>query len=154
MAMRHESLPNRVIGPGARNFARMPNWPNNMWTGPGPPTAQPTECNACRPVQPWSSRPGMPVHACHLEAGPALAPGNPVVLKPAEWSPLSASLLADLADEAGLPPGVFNLFQGIGTEVGPLLTSDQRVRGFLSPAPRDCSTHRCPRSVKHRPIHR
>jgi betaine-aldehyde dehydrogenase/5-carboxymethyl-2-hydroxymuconic-semialdehyde dehydrogenase len=50
------------------------------------------------------------------------------VLKPAEWSPLSCSLLADLVDEAGLPPGVFNIVQGFGEEVGAALVADPRVR--------------------------
>ena len=50
-------------------------------------------------------------------------PGCTVILKPAEWSPLSCSLLADLADEAGLPPGVFNVVQGIGEEVGAALVA-------------------------------
>ena len=62
------------------------------------------------------------------KVAPALAAGNPVILKPAEWSPLSCSLLADLTVEAGFPPGVFNLVQGIGEEVGPPLVGDPRVR--------------------------
>ena len=51
-----------------------------------------------------------------------------MVLKLAEWSPLSASLLADLTVEAGLPAGAFNLVQGTGAEVGAALTADPRVR--------------------------
>ena len=51
-----------------------------------------------------------------------------MVLKPAEWSPLSCSLLADLADEAGFPPGVFNVVQGIGEEVGAALVAHPGVR--------------------------
>src|SRR5258708_34882736 len=58
----------------------------------------------------------------------ALAAGGPMVLKPAEWSPLSCSLLADLVDEADLPPGVFNIVQGIGEELGAALVADPRVR--------------------------
>jgi acyl-CoA reductase-like NAD-dependent aldehyde dehydrogenase len=50
------------------------------------------------------------------------------VLKPAEWSPLSCSLLAELADRAGLPPGVFNLLQGIGEEAGAALVAHPLVR--------------------------
>ena len=50
------------------------------------------------------------------------------MLKPAEWSPLSCSLLADLVDEADLPPGVFNIVQGIGEEIGAALVADPRVR--------------------------
>ena len=58
---------------------------------------------------------------------PALAAGNTVVLKPAEWSPLSCSLLADLAHAAGVPAGVFNVVQGIGEEVGAALVHDPRL---------------------------
>ncbi|BFO19121.1 hypothetical protein SHKM778_55090 [Streptomyces sp. KM77-8] len=59
---------------------------------------------------------------------PALAAGNTVVLKPAEWSPLTASLLADIAAEAGLPPGVLNVVQGYGSEIGDALTAHPDVR--------------------------
>jgi acyl-CoA reductase-like NAD-dependent aldehyde dehydrogenase len=48
----------------------------------------------------------------------ALAAGNSVVLKPAEQTPLSAVLMAELAIEAGIPPGVFNVVQGVGEVVG------------------------------------
>ena len=75
-------------------------------------------------ITPWNA----PFMLATWKLAPALAAGNPVVLKPAEWSPLSASLLADLADEADLQPGVFNVVQGIGEAVGPPLTSDPRVR--------------------------
>jgi betaine-aldehyde dehydrogenase/5-carboxymethyl-2-hydroxymuconic-semialdehyde dehydrogenase len=51
-----------------------------------------------------------------------------VILKPAEWSPLSASLLGDLIDQAGFPPGVFNIVQGLGSEVGDALVRDPRVK--------------------------
>jgi betaine-aldehyde dehydrogenase/5-carboxymethyl-2-hydroxymuconic-semialdehyde dehydrogenase len=51
-----------------------------------------------------------------------------VILKPAEWSPLSASMLMDLVEEAGFPPGVFNVVQGLGNEVGAALVADPRVR--------------------------
>jgi 5-carboxymethyl-2-hydroxymuconic-semialdehyde dehydrogenase len=49
---------------------------------------------------------------------PALATGNTVVAKPPEWAPLTASLLADIASDAGLPAGVFNVIQGLGTQAG------------------------------------
>ena len=62
------------------------------------------------------------------KTAPALAAGCTVVLKPAEWSPLSCSLLADLAHEAGFPPGVFNVVQGIGEEVGAALVRHPLVR--------------------------
>jgi len=53
---------------------------------------------------------------------PALASGCTVVQKPAEWSPLSAALLADIALEAGLPPGVLNVVHGLGETAGKTLT--------------------------------
>jgi len=52
---------------------------------------------------------------------PALAAGNSVVLKPSEKSPLTALRLADLALEAGIPPGVFNVLPGYGNEAGSAL---------------------------------
>ena len=75
-------------------------------------------------ITPWNA----PFMLATWKVAPALAAGNSVVLKPAEWSPLSASLLADLIVEAGLPPGAFNLVQGIGSEVGAALVADPRVR--------------------------
>ena len=62
------------------------------------------------------------------KTAPALAAGSTMILKPAEWSPLSCSLLADLVDEAGFPPGVFNIVQGIGEEIGAALVSHPGVR--------------------------
>jgi betaine-aldehyde dehydrogenase/5-carboxymethyl-2-hydroxymuconic-semialdehyde dehydrogenase len=62
------------------------------------------------------------------KTAPALAAGCTVILKPAEWSPLSCSILADLTAEAGFPPGVFNVVQGIGEEAGAALVADPRLR--------------------------
>jgi betaine-aldehyde dehydrogenase/5-carboxymethyl-2-hydroxymuconic-semialdehyde dehydrogenase len=75
-------------------------------------------------ITPWNA----PFMLSTWKCAPALAAGNTVVLKPAEWSPLSCSLLMDLVLEAGFPPGVFNLVQGFGDEVGAALVSDSRVR--------------------------
>ena len=129
MAMRHESLRNRVIGRGARNFRAYAElaeeheertWSSNGTTN----RVQRLPAGPAVVITPWNA----PFMLATWKLAPALAAGNPVVLKPAEWSPLSASLLADLVDEAGLPPGVFNVVQGIGTDVGPALISDPRVR--------------------------
>lgn len=57
---------------------------------------------------------------------PALLTGNTVVLKPSEFTPYSALLLGEIADEAGLPRGVLNIVTG-GPEVGAMLTTDPRV---------------------------
>ena len=59
--------------------------------------------------------------------GPALATGNTVVLKPAEFTPLSASLWAGIFEEAGLPAGVFNLVHGLGEEAGDALVKHPDV---------------------------
>ena len=74
-------------------------------------------------ITPWNA----PLMLATWRIGPALASGDTVVLKPPEWAPLTASYFADLAHEAGLPPGVFNVVQGFGTEAGAPLTSNPDV---------------------------
>lgn len=74
-------------------------------------------------ITPWNS----PLMLATWKIGPALASGNTVVLKAPEWAPLTSSLLADCAEEAGLPPGVFNLLQGSGAVTGAALVSDARL---------------------------
>ncbi len=64
-----------------------------------------------------------PLMLASWRIGPALAAGNTVVLKPPEWAPLTASVLADITDAAGLPPGVFNVVQGTGLSAGAPLTA-------------------------------
>ncbi len=58
---------------------------------------------------------------------PALICGNAVVLKPAEHTPASAAFMARIAEEAGLPPGLVNVVQGLGAEVGPPLVEHEGV---------------------------
>ncbi|HZT54407.1 MAG TPA: aldehyde dehydrogenase family protein, partial [Gaiellaceae bacterium] len=68
---------------------------------------------------------------CNLVAhklAPALAAGCPVVLKPASQTPLSALLLAELEQEAGLPGGWLNVVVGPSAEIGDVLVEDERVR--------------------------
>ena len=65
-------------------------------------------------IVPWN----YPLIISAWKIGPALLSGNSVVLKPAEQSPLSAIRLAELACEAGVPPGVFNVVPGFGEEAG------------------------------------
>jgi 4-guanidinobutyraldehyde dehydrogenase/NAD-dependent aldehyde dehydrogenase len=65
-------------------------------------------------VIPWN----YPMIMAAWKIGPALAAGNSVVLKPSEKAPLSALRLAELALEAGLPAGVFNVLPGYGDEAG------------------------------------
>ena len=74
-------------------------------------------------ITPWN----YPLYQLMAKVAPALAAGCPIVAKPAELTPLSAFILADAFDEIGLPPGVFNLVPGPGTEVGELLSSHPDV---------------------------
>jgi aminomuconate-semialdehyde/2-hydroxymuconate-6-semialdehyde dehydrogenase len=74
-------------------------------------------------ITPWNA----PLMLATWRIGPALAAGDTVVLKPPEWAPLTASLFADLAHEAGLPAGVFNVVQGLGTEAGAALTANPGI---------------------------
>jgi aminomuconate-semialdehyde/2-hydroxymuconate-6-semialdehyde dehydrogenase len=74
-------------------------------------------------ITPWNA----PLMLATWKIAPALASGCTVVLKPAEWTPLTASLLADITAEAGLPAGVFNVVQGYGEEVGDALTGHPDV---------------------------
>lgn len=76
---------------------------------------QPLGVVAC--IVPWN----YPLLMAAWKVAPALAAGNTVVLKPAEQSPLSAGLMAQLFIEAGGPPGVFNVVQGLGEEAGKAL---------------------------------
>ena len=70
-------------------------------------------------VTPWNA----PFMLSTWRVAPALAAGDTVVLKPPEWAPLTCSLLGDLALEAGLPPGVLNVVQGIGEVAGAALVA-------------------------------
>lgn len=78
----------------------------------------------CALITPWNA----PLMLATWKVAPALAAGNSVVLKPAEWAPLTASLLADIAAEAGLPGGVLNVLQGTGAEAGAALVAHPGVR--------------------------
>ena len=129
MAMLLRSLRARVIARGARNFRAYADLAaaheERAWSSNG--TANRVLRRPAGPavvITPWNA----PFMLATWKIAPALAAGCTVVLKPAEWSPLSASLLAELADEAGLPPGVLNVVQGIGEEVGAALVADPRVR--------------------------
>jgi betaine-aldehyde dehydrogenase/5-carboxymethyl-2-hydroxymuconic-semialdehyde dehydrogenase len=129
MAMLERSLKARVIGRGARNFRAYADlsaqYVERDWESNG--TRNRVVRNPSGPavvITPWNA----PFMLSTWKCAPALAAGCTVVLKPAEWSPLSCSMLFDLVDNAGFPPGVFNLVQGIGEEVGVALTTDRRVR--------------------------
>ncbi|WP_380873069.1 aldehyde dehydrogenase [Sphingomonas sp. DBB INV C78] len=68
-------------------------------------------------IVPWN----FPLHMAMWKVAPALAMGNSIVLKPAEQSPMTAIRVAELALEAGLPPGVFNVVPGLGETAGKAL---------------------------------
>jgi acyl-CoA reductase-like NAD-dependent aldehyde dehydrogenase len=68
-----------------------------------------------------------PLNLVSHKVGPALAVGNTMVLKPASTTPLTALKLAEILEEAGVPPGVFNVVVGSGGTVGEWLTVDPRI---------------------------
>ncbi len=74
-------------------------------------------------ITPWNT----PFMLETWKLAPALASGCSVVLKPAEWTPLSASLLPGIVEEAGLPPGVLNIVHGIGEDAGAALVAHPGV---------------------------
>jgi acyl-CoA reductase-like NAD-dependent aldehyde dehydrogenase len=71
-----------------------------------------------------------PLNLVAHKLAPALAAGCAVVLKPASATPLSALLLAELEDEAGLPPGWLNVVAGASSEIGDVLVEDERVQAI------------------------
>lgn len=77
----------------------------------------------CALVTPWN----FPAAMITRKAAPALAAGCTVVVKPASQTPLTALALAELAQRAGVPPGVFNVVTGSAGEIGEVLTQDPRV---------------------------
>ena len=77
-------------------------------------------------ITPWNT----PFMLSTWKIAPALAAGCTVIHKPAEWSPLTATLLAEIAHEAGLPAGVWNLVNGLGEVAGRALTEHPDVRAI------------------------
>jgi acyl-CoA reductase-like NAD-dependent aldehyde dehydrogenase len=71
-----------------------------------------------------------PLNLVAHKLAPALAAGCAVVLKPASQTPLSALLLAELEEEAGLPPGWLNVVAGSASEIGNVLVEDERVKAI------------------------
>ena len=74
-------------------------------------------------IMPWNA----PLMLSTWRIAPCLAAGNTIVLKPAEWSPLTATRLAELLDEVGLPQGVFNVVHGFGESAGAALVAHEGV---------------------------
>jgi len=128
MGFMYESMKNRLVARGATNLRLYADliveheertWPaknmhNVVQRMPAGPTAVITPWNAPFMLSTW-------------KLAPALAAGNTIIHKPAEWSPLTAALLAELTLEAGFPPGAYNLVQGIGEEVGAALVANPKL---------------------------
>jgi 5-carboxymethyl-2-hydroxymuconic-semialdehyde dehydrogenase len=77
-------------------------------------------------ITPWNT----PFMLSTWKIAPALAAGCTVVHKPAEWSPYTATMLAEIAHEAGLPPGVLNTVHGLGEEAGRALTQHPAIKAI------------------------
>jgi len=75
-------------------------------------------------ITPWN----VPFMLETWKVAPCLIAGNTCVLKPAEWAPLSANKLAEVIQEADLPPGVFNVVHGIGETAGAALVAHPQVQ--------------------------
>ena len=75
-------------------------------------------------ISPWN----LPLYLFTWKIAPALAAGNAVVAKPSEVTPATATMLGELALEAGLPPGVLNIVHGTGPNVGEPLVAHPRVK--------------------------
>jgi len=78
----------------------------------------------CAAITPWN----FPAAMITRKAGPALAAGCPMVLKPASQTPFSALALAELAHRAGVPPGIFSVVTGNASTIGGEMTSNPIVR--------------------------
>ncbi|KAG8413335.1 mitochondrial aldehyde dehydrogenase [Metarhizium acridum] len=77
----------------------------------------------CAQIIPWN----YPLAMAAWKLGPALATGNAIVMKPAEQTPLSILYLADLARQAGFPPGVLNIVNGFGRDAGSALAAHRGI---------------------------
>jgi aminomuconate-semialdehyde/2-hydroxymuconate-6-semialdehyde dehydrogenase len=75
-------------------------------------------------ISPWN----LPLYLFTWKIAPALAAGNTVVAKPSEVTPCTAALLGELSIEAGFPPGVLNIVQGLGPSVGQAIVEHPAVK--------------------------
>ncbi len=77
-------------------------------------------------IAPWNFPWAIPV----WKSAPAIVAGNAVVFKPSELTPATSALLAEIYEEAGLPPGVFNMLVGTGPEVGEAMVAAPELRAI------------------------
>ncbi|MFV5516394.1 NAD-dependent succinate-semialdehyde dehydrogenase [Acinetobacter gerneri] len=80
----------------------------------------------CAAITPWN----FPNAMITRKAAPALAAGCTIIVRPASQTPFSAFAIAALAEQAGIPKGVFNVITGSSSEIGQVLTEDDRVKKF------------------------
>ena len=80
----------------------------------------------CAAITPWN----FPNAMITRKAAPALAAGCTFVIRPASQTPFSALAIAELAERAGIPKGVFNVLTGSSSQIGEVLTKDDRVKKF------------------------
>ena len=111
-------LPTMVMGTYAQLLA---DFPFEEQVGHSLVVREPVGVVGC--ITPWN----YPLHQVVAKVAPALVAGCTVVLKPSEVAPFSAFVLAEIVDEAGLPPGVFNLVSGVGPVVGEAIASHPDV---------------------------
>ena len=126
----HEAMSQRVLPRGANNIRFFADFaverlaePERTLHGGERNRVRHDPAGVVAVSTPWNA----PFMLATWRVGPALAAGNTVVLKPPEWAPLTCSVLGDLADEAGFPPGVLNVVHGSGAEAGAPLTGHPDV---------------------------
>ena len=85
---------------------------------------QPLGVVAC--ISPWN----LPLYLFTWKIAPALAAGNTVIAKPSEVTPMSAFMLGEICNEAGMPPGVLNIVHGLGGEAGASLCNHPDVKAI------------------------
>ena len=77
-------------------------------------------------ISPWN----LPLYLFSWKIAPALAAGNCVIAKPSEITPATAFLLADIAAQAGMPPGVLNIVHGLGPKVGAAIVAHPKIKAI------------------------
>ena len=116
----------------ARNFRFFADRAPDARSGVSLPTGEHDNFTMRQPIgpvgviTPWNT----PFMLSTWKIAPALAAGCTVVHKPAEWSPLSAQLLAEICNDSGLPEGVLNTVQGIGEQAGRALTEHPAIKAI------------------------
>ena len=117
---------------GAENFRFFADRAPGAADGQSLPTAHHVNYTTRHPIgpvgviTPWNT----PFMLSTWKIAPALAAGCTVVHKPAEWSPLTANLLAEAVSDAGLPPGVLNVVHGPGETAGRALTEHPDIKAI------------------------